>query len=223
MNKQLKLTVKNRDGIGRGPARRLRKSGLIPGIIYGVKDGKVATKSISVDAVELRTLMRAKGAEAVLVELALEDGSVALSLIRDYQRDPISLGIVHLDLQSVDPVVEMTALVPVRFSGEPVGVKIENGTLDIMLHEIAVRCLPKNLPGSITVDVSGLHVNESIHVGALPKIEGVTYPGNQARAVVVCTAPEEEKTDDAATPAAAAATPAAAAPAAAKKADAAKK
>ncbi|MDR1817963.1 MAG: 50S ribosomal protein L25 [Puniceicoccales bacterium] len=235
---QLKLSVKNRDGIGRGPARRLRKAGLIPGIIYGVAKGAreaakrgtsaVSTKPVSIDAVELRALLRAKGTDAALVELTLEDGAKTLSLIRDYQRDPLSLKIVHLDLQSVEPDAEFTVLVPVRFTGEPVGVKLENGTLDIMLHEVAVRCLPKDLPGSITVDVTNLHVNQSIHVGALPKIEGVTYPGDPLRAVVVCTAQEEEKAAEtpaggaaAATPAAgAAAAPAAAATAAAPAADA---
>ncbi|MDR2430177.1 MAG: 50S ribosomal protein L25 [Puniceicoccales bacterium] len=228
MKKQLKLSVKNRSGIGRGPARRLRNAGSIPGIIYG-KSGNIP---ISVDAVELRTLMRAKGSEAALVELALENGGTTLSLIKDFQRDSLSLSIVHLDLLSVDPNSEMTASVPIRFTGEAVGVKLENGTLDIMLHEIALRCLPKDLPGSILVDVSELHVNQSIHVGNLPKIEGVTYPGDQQRAVVVCTAQEEDKPEEQPAATAAAAAPAAAdakktdaaAPAAdAKKADAAKK
>jgi large subunit ribosomal protein L25 len=220
MSKQFKLSVKNRDGVGRGPARRLRKAGLIPGIIYG----KAGTKPVSVDSIELRTLMRAKGTDAALVELAIEDGTSALSLIRDFQRDPLSLNIVHLDLLSVDPNAEMVASVPLHFTGEAVGVKVENGTLDVMLHEVAVRCFPKDLPAFITVDVSELHVNQSIHVGALPKVDGVTYPGNQLRAVVVCTAQEEEEVEatpaagaapaagTAATPAAgAAATPAAAA------------
>jgi large subunit ribosomal protein L25 len=216
MKEQLKLAVKNRDGIGRGPARRLRKSGLIPGIIYG----KSGTKPVSVDSVELRTLMRTKGSETALVGLSMEDGSTVLSLIKDFQRDPISLAIVHLDLQSVDANSEMTASVPIHFVGDAIGVKMENGTLDIMLHEIAVRCLPKNLPGSITVDVSDLHVNQSVHVGSLPRPEGVVYPGNQLRAVIVCTAQEEEKTEEPAGKTAAVSTPAAgsapAAPAAKK-------
>ncbi|MDR2982191.1 MAG: 50S ribosomal protein L25 [Puniceicoccales bacterium] len=213
MKKQLKLTVKNRDGIGRGPARRLRKSGLIPGIIYG----NSGNKSISVDSVEFRTLMRAKGTAAALVELSLEDGSKTLSLIKDFQRDPISLAIVHLDLLSVDANTEMSAHVPIHFTGDPVGVRMENGALDIMLHEIPVRCLPKNLPEFITVDISELHVNAAIHVANLPKLEGVTYPGDQTRAVVVCTAQEEEKaaeTTPGAAPAAGATPAAAAAPAA---------
>ncbi|MDR2845453.1 MAG: 50S ribosomal protein L25 [Puniceicoccales bacterium] len=208
MKNQLKLSVKNRDGVGRGPARRLRKSGLIPGIIYG----KSGTKPISVDSIELRTLMRAKGSEAVLVELSLQDGTSTLSLIKDFQRNSLSHAIVHLDLLSVDPASEMTASVPIHFVGESVGVKMENGTLDIMLHEIAVRCLPKNLPGSITVDVAELHVNQSIHIANLPKLDGVVYPGNQNRAVVVCTAQEEEKVEETAAgaaPAAGAAAPAA--------------
>ncbi|MDR2512583.1 MAG: 50S ribosomal protein L25 [Puniceicoccales bacterium] len=214
MKNKLTLSVKDRAGVGRGPARRLRYSGLIPGIIYG----KIDKKPVSVDAVELRTLLRAKGSEAALVELQLEGGVTTLALIRDFQRDPISLDIVHLDLLSVAPDSEMTASIPIHFVGEPVGVKIENGTLDIVFHEIVVRCLPKNLPGSITVDVSGLHINQSIHVVDLPKPEGVVYPGNPNRAVVVCSAPDEEKSESTA-----AATAAAPAAEATKKSDAAKK
>ena len=188
MKKQLKLAVKNRDGIGRGPARRLRKSGQIPAIIYG----KSGNKSVSVDAIAFRTLMRTKGDSASLVELNLEDGDKQLSIIKDFQRDPLSLAIIHIDLLSVDPNAEMTVNVPVHFTGEPVGVKIGNGLLDIILHEVDVRCLPKDLPEFITVDVSELQVNESIHVGKLPIIEGVTYPGDQNRVVALCAAPEED-------------------------------
>ncbi len=203
MKKQLKLAVKNRDGIGRGPARRLRKSGQIPAIIYG----KSGSKTVSVDAIAFRTLMRSKGDSASLVELALEDGGKELSIIKDFQRDPLSTAIIHIDLLAVDPNVEMTVSVPIHYSGEPVGVKVGNGVLDIILHDIDVRCLPKDLPEFIAVDVSELQINESIHVGKLPKAEGVTYPGDENRVLALCAAPEEE-TPVEETPAAAAATPA---------------
>lgn len=212
MKKQLKLAVKNRDGIGRGPARRLRKSGQIPAIIYG----KSGSKSVSVDAIAFRTLMRSKGDSASLVELALEDGGKELSIIKDFQRDPLSTAIIHIDLLAVDPNVEMTVSVPIHYSGEPIGVKTANGLLDIILHDVDVRCLPKDLPEFIAVDVSELQVNESIHVGKLPKLEGVTYPGDENRVVALCSAPEDAAADDEASAEAGAATSAtAAAPAAA--------
>ena len=220
--KQLKLTVKQRPGTGRGPARRLRNEGLIPAIIYG----SAGTNPVTVDTVEFRTLMRAKGASAAIVELTLDNGSKALSLIKDFQRDAISQKIVHIDLLQVQANEEMTASVPVHIVGEAAGVRLEGGTLDVIAHEIKVRCLPKNLPEFITIDVTELKNGESIHTAGLKPIEGVTFPGDQKRTLVVCSAQEEEEVvapvaavTTAAAPAAAPAAGAkAAAPAAAAKA-----
>lgn len=184
--KQYKLNVKSRDGLGRGPARRLRNAGLIPGIIYG----KGENLPISIDAVEFRTLMRAKGSAAALVELAIEGGAVKLAIIKDYQRNALSQKVVHIDILEVDPNVEMTTVIPVRTKGEAVGVLTENGTLEVV-SSITVRCLPKNLPEFIEVDVSELHAGSSIHIDALPAIEGVAFPANQNPTVAVCTAPED--------------------------------
>lgn len=211
--KQLKLTVKQRTGTGRGPARRLRNEGLIPAIIYG----SAGTNPVSVDTVEFRTLMRAKGTSAAIVELTLDSGAKALSLIKDFQRDAISQKIVHIDLLQVQANEEMTASVPVHITGEAAGVRLEGGTLDVIAHEIKVRCLPKNLPEFVEIDVTELKNGESIHVAGLKAIEGVTFPGDQKRTLVVCSAPEEEAAPaaDAAAPAAAKAAPAAAAKAAA--------
>jgi len=184
--KKYKLTVKSRDGLGRGPARRLRKAGLIPGIIYG----KGENLPISIDAVEFRTLMRAKGTSAALVELAIEGGEGKLSIIKDYQRNALSQKVVHIDILEVDPNVEMTTVIPVRAKGDAVGVLTENGTLEVV-SSITVRCLPKNLPEFIEVDVSDLHIGHSIHIGALPAIPGVSFPSNQNPTIAVCIAPEE--------------------------------
>jgi len=187
--KQLKLNVKQRPGTGRGPARRLRNEGLIPAIIYG----KAGTNPVTVDTVEFRTLMRAKGASAAIVELTLDNGSKALSLIKDFQRDAISQKIVHIDLLQVNAGEEMTASVPVHIVGEAEGVRLEGGTLDVIAHEIKVRCLPKDLPEFITIDVTELKNGESIHVAGLKAVAGVTFPGDQKRTLVVCSAQEEEE------------------------------
>lgn len=200
--KQLKLNVKQRTGTGRGAARRIRNTGLIPAIIYG----SAGTNPVSVDSVEFRTLMRAKGTSAAIVELSLDNGSKALSLIKDFQRDAITQKIVHIDLLQVQADQEMTADVPVHIVGEAHGVRLDGGTLDVIAYTVKVRCLPKNLPEFVTIDVTELKNDESIHVADLKKIEGVTFPGDQKRTLVVCTAPEEEE--------AAPAAPAAAAPAA---------
>lgn len=195
--KKYKLNVKSRDGIGRGPARRLRNAGWIPGIIYG----KGENLPISIDAVEFRTLMRAKGDAAALVELAIEGGSEKLSIIKDYQRNALSQKVVHIDILEVDPNAEMTTVIPVHAVGDAVGVLTENGTLEVV-SSITVRCLPKNLPECIEVDVSGLHIGHSIHITALPPIEGVTFPQNQNPTIAVCIAPEDAPAETEAAPAA---------------------
>ncbi len=208
--KQLKLNVKQRPGTGRGPARRIRNAGQIPAIIYG----SAGTNPVSVDSVEFRTLMRAKGSSAAIVELTLDNGTKALSLIKDFQRDAISQKIVHIDLLQVLADQEMTADVPVHITGEAHGVRLEGGTLDVVAYTVKVRCLPKNLPEFVTVDVTELKNGESIHIADLKKIEGVSFPGDQKRTVVVCTAPEEEEAPAADATAAAAPAAKAAAPAA---------
>lgn len=195
--KKYKLNVKSRDGIGRGPARRLRNAGWIPGIIYG----KGENLPISIDAVEFRTLMRAKGDAAALVELAIEGGAEKLSIIKDYQRNALSQKVVHIDILEVDPNAEMTTVIPVHAVGDAVGVLTENGTLEVV-SSITVRCLPKNLPERIEVDVSGLHIGHSIHISALPPIEGVTFPQNQNPTIAVCIAPEDAPAETEAAPAA---------------------
>jgi large subunit ribosomal protein L25 len=201
--KQLTLNVKHRAGTGRGPARRLRNEGSIPAVIYGSE----GTRPVSVDSIEFRTLMRAKGSSAVLVELTDDKGVKALSLIKDFQRNALSQKIVHIDLLQVDPAADMTVSIPLHVVGEAAGVRTEGGTLDVIAHEIKVRCLPKNLPEFITVDVTELKNGESIHVADVKKLEGVSFPGDQKRTLVVCTAPEAEEA--AAAPAAGAAAPAA--------------
>ncbi len=219
--KQLSLTVSNRQNLGRGHSRRMRNAGSIPAIIYG----PAGNYSVSVEQDKFRDLMRAKGTAAALIELTLEDKKM-LSIIKEFQRHPITLKFLHIDIQQIDPDALMTLAIPIRTVGEAHGVKTDGGTLALVSFSINVRCLPKNLPEFIEVDVTELKVNESIHVGALKAPAGITFPGDPARVVVVCSemAAEEvaaEVAPSLATPgtegaaAAGAAAPAAAAPAAA--------
>ena len=186
--KKYKLNVKKRDGLGRGPARRLRAAGAIPGVIYG----KSGSKPVAIDAVEFRMMMRAKGESAALVEIAVDGAETLLSLIKDFQRDAVSQKVVHVAIPAVDPNVQMTATIPVHIKGEAIGVLQENATLEAV-HEIIVRCLPKDLPEFIEVDVSGLHAGHTIHIDALPPIPGVTFPANQNTVVASCTVEKQEE------------------------------
>ena len=230
--KKFSLNVTSRQVHGRGPARRLRLEGAIPAIIYG----KSGNQSVAVKQEAFRDLMRAKGNAASLINLDV-DGKKMLSLIKEFQRHPITQKFLHIDIMEIDPESLMTAAIPVRAVGEAYGVKTEGGTLAIVSQTVNVRCLPENLPEFIEVDVTELKVNQSIHVGALKAPKGITFPGDPQRVVVVCSEMAAEEAaaepaagaapvagaEGAAAPAAGAAAPAAGAAAAPAAAPAAKK
>jgi large subunit ribosomal protein L25 len=209
--KQLTLNVTSRALHGRGPARRLRVEGSIPAIIYG----KSGNHSVAVKQEAFRDLMRAKGNAASLINLDV-DGKKMLSLIKEFQRHPITQKFLHIDIMEIDPKSLMTAAIPVRAVGEAYGVKTEGGTLAIVSQTVNVRCLPENLPEFIEVDVTELKVNQSIHVGALKAPKGIAFPGDPQRVVVVCSemAAEEAAAEPAAGAAPVAGAEGAAAPAA---------
>lgn len=186
--KQLTLKVTSRALHGRGPARRLRVEGSIPAIIYG----KSGNQSVAVAQEAFRDLMRAKGNAASLIDLEV-DGKKMLSLIKEFQRHPITQKFLHIDIMEIDPNSPMTAAIPVRAIGEAHGVKTDGGTLAIVSQTINVRCLPKDLPEFIEIDVTELKVNESIHVGEVKAPKGITFPGDPKRVVVVCSEMAEEE------------------------------
>lgn len=233
--KQLSLSVTSRQNHGRGHSRRLRIDGSIPAIIYG----PAGTHSVAVNQENFRDLMRKKGTAAALIELEF-NGSKMLSIIKEFQRHPITQKFLHIDIQQIDPNAPMSVAIPIRTVGEAYGVKTDGGTLAIVSQTINVRCLPKDLPEFIEVDVTALKVNESIHVGDIKAPAGISFPGDRGRVVVVCSemAAEEAAAEPAAVttattadgaaaaaaagapaaaPAAAGAAPAAAAAPAAKK------
>ena len=198
--KQLTLKVTSRALHGRGPARRLRADGSIPAIIYG----KSGNQSVAVAQEAFRDLMRAKGNAASLIDLDV-DGKKFLSLIKEFQRHPITQKFLHIDIMEIDPNSPMTAAIPVRAIGEAHGVKTDGGTLAIVSQTINVRCLPKDLPEFIEIDVTELKVNESIHVGEVKAPQGITFPGDPKRVVIVCSEMAEEEAAPEATPVAGAA------------------
>lgn len=202
--KQYTLNVKSRDGVGRGPSRRIRAAGAIPGVIYANNN----SKPIIIDAVEFRTMMRAKGDNAALVEVTIDGEKKILSLVKDYQRNAVTQKIVHVDILEVAPDEVMTISIPVRSVGDCVGVLTENGVLEVV-REIKIRCLPKDLPEAIVVNVANLHAGETIHITNLPEIPGVSFPKNQNTVVASCLAEDDDAAaDTASAPAADAAAPA---------------
>lgn len=185
--KQLNLSVRQRKRTGRGHARRLRYQGEIPAVVYG----RNGSHSLAVGEPAFRQLMRQVGDAAAIIQIVDDEKNEFLALIKEIQRDPVSDGFVHIDFMEVDTKTSITARVSIHAVGEPVGVKLEGGVLDVVLHDVEVRCLPGNLPERIEVDVSELHIGGSIHIRDLPELEGVEYIGADHDAPVLAVTGQE--------------------------------
>ncbi len=188
MKQQFSLNVSPREGTGRSASRRLRKQDRIPAILYG-KHTPPAT--LSVESVEFARLVKAIGDNAALIELkgAKEQ---ALSILQEVQRDAMTDRFLHVDLHEVKADEKMEINVPVHTSGESTGVKNEAGVLEAASHTLRIRCLPKDLPAFIDVDVTELHVGRTIHISELKAVPGVVFLGDKNQPVVSCVEPVEE-------------------------------
>lgn len=134
-----------------------------------------APTNVSVDAGELRLLLREIGNNSPIIKLKEGDQEARTSIIKEVQRHPMRDTFIHVDFHEVADDEVISVEVPVHPVGESFGVKNESGTMETVSHSVLVRCTPKNVPSSIDVDVSELKVGDNLHVGQLPKIEGVDY------------------------------------------------
>lgn len=216
--KKYQLTVSSREGTGRSASRRLRKAQKIPAILYG-KHTK--PEALAVNAPEFVKLLKDIGGRAALIELQRDGATAALSFLQEIQRDPITDLYLHVDLQEVKENEKMVINVAVVTTGESTGVKNQSGVLELNAHQLRIRCLPKDLPAVIEIDVTQLEVGQTIHISEVKPIAGVEFLGDPNQPVVSCVQPVEEVVEAApaagvaaAAPAAGAAPGAAAAPAA---------
>jgi large subunit ribosomal protein L25 len=193
------LKASRRDGGGKGDARKLRGVGRVPAVLYGHGD---RTESLAVDAHELELLLNHVNPENTLIGLDI-DGSRADVLIREIQRHPWRPEVLHVDFLLVHGDETLKLDIPVRLTGTPVGVMDEGGVLDQVLYELHVECLPRNIPEAADVDISGLHVGDSVRVGDI-SIPNVTILMDADLAVASVLQPrvqeEDAATADAATP-----------------------
>jgi large subunit ribosomal protein L25 len=188
MKQQFSLNVSPREGTGRSASRRLRKQDRIPAILYGKHTAPV---NLSIEGPEFVRLVKAIGDNAALIELK-GSNEQALSILQEVQRDPMTDRFIHVDLHEVKADEKMEINIPVHMSGESTGVKNEAGVLEVASHTLRIRCLPKDLPAFIDVDVTELHVGQTIHISELKLVAGVAFLGDKNQPVVSCVQPVEE-------------------------------
>src|SRR6266511_617928 len=169
---RIKLQVRERERRGSADARRLRRSGFIPGVLYG--NGR-KPYAISVPERELRRVLTGDGGLHAILDVVLEGQQTThASILKDYQQDPIRGHISHVDLQEVRLDRPIQASVNVQLVGEPAGAK-EGGVLSQVQREINVEALPMEIPEHIDLDVSRMAIGDTLRLADLTPLEGVTY------------------------------------------------
>ena len=201
------LEATARDTFGKNEARRTRREGRVPAVLYG-GDGKGATP-IAVAPKALLKILHSESGQNTLISLKLAGAGDTRVLVKDFQIDPITHEVLHADFYRIamDRVLEVT--IPVTVHGEPKGVKQQGGILEFIRREIVIECLPADIPEHIDVDVSELMLHQGVRVRDIatnPKWKAVTE--GEAMLVHVIMPKAEEVAAPADAAAAATATPA---------------
>jgi len=169
---RVKLQVLERENRGSAESRRLRKQGLIPGVIYG---GGHDPRSISVDERVLRQALTGAGGLHAILDVTLDgQGTARPSILKSYQQDPVKGTLTHVDLQEVDLSKPIQARVVVELVGEPVGVT-EGGVLSQVNREVTVEALPLEIPEHLDLDVTGMAIGDTLRLADLPPFEGLRF------------------------------------------------
>ena len=171
------LEAQTRDTFGKNEARRTRRDGKVPAVLYG-GDGKDAT-AIAVTPKALLKILHSESGQNTLISLKLDGAGDTRVLVKDFQLDPITHQVLHADFYRIamDRMLQVT--IPVIAHGEPKGVKQQGGILEFIRREIIIECLPADIPEHIDVDVSELMLHQGIRVRDVatnPKWKPVTEP-----------------------------------------------
>jgi large subunit ribosomal protein L25 len=180
-----------RDTRGKNEARRLRVSGKVPATLYG---GKGEVLALAVNTKQVTAILRSETGHNTLFQVDL-GGRQEPAIVKDWQVDPVSGNLLHVDLLRIAMDVRMRVKVPVHTFGEPSGVKVQGGVYEVVTREVEVECLPADIPTEFKVDVSGLALNQSLRAGELPitaKLKLLTDPQTVLSHVVTLRAEEEK-------------------------------
>lgn len=184
------LTVKRREGAGKEVARRIRRQGLIPGILYG----GAAPVPVTLDLRDIMRLLHGQTGRAALLNVKVdEEPAPRAAIIRDVQYHPVSESIIHVDLQEVSMDRPITVTVAVHAAGEASGVKDQGGILEMILREVQVSCLPGLIPDRIEADVSGLAIGSVLTVANLVPPAGVRILNDPGQPVATVSPPTVEE------------------------------
>src|SRR3984893_15702029 len=186
-------------------ARRVRREGKVPAVLYGA--GKDAVP-VSLDPRQVSRILHSQTGYNTIFDLALDGGERSKAMIVDWQYEPIKGALLHIDLKRIAMDRALTVKVPIVLKGEAAGVKQQGGILEQILREVEIECLPSDIPSSIEADVSELVMGKVLRVSDLPHGERLTFLTDENQPVAhvvsvkeeVCAAPEVVAAEVGATP-----------------------
>lgn len=184
------LKHKKRD-TGKKSARALRNDGLIPAIVYG---NKLAPTPISITEPFIRSVLCSESGKNTLITLNV-DGTEHQVLIHEVVKHAITGKVTHVDFLAIDPNKSLTITVPLKFEGNPKGVKL-GGLLLTIINQVTVSCLPKDIPANLPVSIAHLGLEKALKITDISLPDGVSIINESNRVVVKVAAPKGTKAED---------------------------
>ena len=194
MAKPQTLKADERARTGSGVLKQMRREGFVPSVIYG---GGSENVNVKIDAKTLRDMLNNAASDSILVNLDLEGGKTQLAFLQDVQHNALSGEILHVDFLAVDEKTEISATLPLELAGEPAGVKV-GGVLEQMLYSLEVRCLPNDLPETLSSEVSEMEIGDILNIGDLSLPEGVKATLNDDVVVAIVAKTRVSQSEEAA-------------------------
>jgi large subunit ribosomal protein L25 len=183
------LEAQPREAGTKNHARRVRREGKIPAVVYGASKDAVP---VSVDPRHVLRILRSDSGHNTIFDLALHGGERTKAMIVDWQYEPIKGHLLHIDLKRIAMDKALRVSVPIMLQGVPEGVKTEGGILEQILREVEIECLPADIPSHIDVDVSHLTFGKVLRVSDLPHNEKLKFLSDANQPVAHVTAVKEE-------------------------------
>jgi len=205
MKQEITITAELRDSRGKNEARRLRAGGKIPAVVYGARQESVA---VAVSPKDLNRILRSKSGHNTIFNVDIQGRENTAVMIVDWQNDPVREYLLHADLKRIDLTQRIAVKVPVHTTGEPKGVKQEDGLLELVTREIEIECLPEEIPEEFVIDVVELMLGQSRRASDLVmtgSMQLLSPPDAVIAHVIALRAVEEVKPEEVAAEAAPAA------------------
>ena len=181
------IEAQPRQGGNKNDARRLRKHGFIPAVLYGAG---LESLTIAVDPKQMKRILASEAGHNTIFDLSA-GGDSGKAMIVDWQADPIKGWLLHVDLKRIAMNVKLTVSVPVHMKGEAPGVKLQGGILEQMMREVEIECLPADIPSHIDGDVSQLVFGQTLRVSDLPHSDKIRFVTDANQAIAHVTAVKE--------------------------------